>query len=433
MKELIREGDRSQQVADVQARLRSLGLQIDDETGSLRRIHPAGGADSSSSSAEILVDGIVGPHTWSELVEASWRLGDRALYLKHPPMRGDDVAALQNAAERARLRRRPRGRDLRSQHGRAPFARSRRSTESPRTGSSGREPTPRLSGLRVDRPGTARTSARGADADRASGAPERARDRRPRSRRGGSGRTRRWLEGGRHLLGALRAARRASRRARRRAFDSRAPRPKPQKPPNARGARTRSSATSSSRFHLNAHGRGRCRGVVHLLLRRIPRRRSARGQDPGGARRPRSQELPKPRSFVHDPARDPDAGGARRAGVHHAIPGGRTPRGPTLLGARRGSDRARHRPLLLRTGVAGTLSGPARQPLRCPRRRRSLPTISRALRATRSPRRSFPCACPSRRARAFADGRTSARWASETIGARSGRSSRGEPPEPVMP
>ncbi len=45
----------------------------------------------------MLVDGIVGPQTWSALVEASWRLGDRTLYLKHPPMRGDDVLALQTA------------------------------------------------------------------------------------------------------------------------------------------------------------------------------------------------------------------------------------------------------------------------------------------------------------------------------------------------
>jgi N-acetylmuramoyl-L-alanine amidase len=43
----------------------------------------------------ILVDGIVGPHTWSQLVEASWRLGDRGLYLKQPMMRGDDVLVLQ--------------------------------------------------------------------------------------------------------------------------------------------------------------------------------------------------------------------------------------------------------------------------------------------------------------------------------------------------
>ena len=94
MKGLIRHGDRSQQVADVQARLRGFGLQVDDEPGVF--------GDSTRQAVRtfqqrrgILADGIVGPNTWTELVEASWRLGDRGLYLKHPPFRGDDVALLQ--------------------------------------------------------------------------------------------------------------------------------------------------------------------------------------------------------------------------------------------------------------------------------------------------------------------------------------------------
>ncbi|HYP22531.1 MAG TPA: N-acetylmuramoyl-L-alanine amidase [Actinomycetota bacterium] len=91
---LIRQGDRSQQVADVQARLRALGLAVDDEAGVF--------GDSTRHAVRtfqqtrgVLVDGIVGPNTWTELVEASWRLGDRSLYLKVPPFRGDDVSLLQ--------------------------------------------------------------------------------------------------------------------------------------------------------------------------------------------------------------------------------------------------------------------------------------------------------------------------------------------------
>jgi N-acetylmuramoyl-L-alanine amidase len=94
MNDLIRLGDRSNRVADVQARLRGLGFTVEDET----RVF----ADSTRRAVRefqqrrnILVDGIVGPQTWQELVEASWRLGDRVLYLKHPPMRGDDIASLQ--------------------------------------------------------------------------------------------------------------------------------------------------------------------------------------------------------------------------------------------------------------------------------------------------------------------------------------------------
>lgn len=42
------------------------------------------------------VDGICGEYTWSGLVEASWRIGDRLLFLTAPNLRGDDVAALQS-------------------------------------------------------------------------------------------------------------------------------------------------------------------------------------------------------------------------------------------------------------------------------------------------------------------------------------------------
>ena len=41
------------------------------------------------------VDGICGRETWSTLVEAGYKLGDRLLYHRHPMLRGDDVADLQ--------------------------------------------------------------------------------------------------------------------------------------------------------------------------------------------------------------------------------------------------------------------------------------------------------------------------------------------------
>lgn len=40
-------------------------------------------------------DGILGPDTWGQLVEAGYRLGDRTLYLRSPAFRGDDVRDLQ--------------------------------------------------------------------------------------------------------------------------------------------------------------------------------------------------------------------------------------------------------------------------------------------------------------------------------------------------
>ncbi|MEA2507884.1 MAG: N-acetylmuramoyl-L-alanine amidase [Actinomycetota bacterium] len=94
MNGLIREGDHSQEVADVQARLRALEIALDDDWGTF------GPSTKQAVRAfqqlrGTLVDGVVGPDTWLELVEASWRLGDRVLYLKQPPLRGDDVATLQ--------------------------------------------------------------------------------------------------------------------------------------------------------------------------------------------------------------------------------------------------------------------------------------------------------------------------------------------------
>lgn len=94
MKRLIREGDRSDEVVDVQARLRAFGLALDDDSGSFGPSTKRA-VRAFQQRRGILIDGIVGPHTWNELVEASWYLGDRDLYLKYPAMRGDDVSALQ--------------------------------------------------------------------------------------------------------------------------------------------------------------------------------------------------------------------------------------------------------------------------------------------------------------------------------------------------
>ena len=94
MKDLIREGDRSQMVADVQARLRQVGIDVGDETGAFGPVTKEA-VRTFQQQRHLLADGIVGPDTWSALVEAGWRFGDRVLYFKNPPMRGDDVLALQ--------------------------------------------------------------------------------------------------------------------------------------------------------------------------------------------------------------------------------------------------------------------------------------------------------------------------------------------------
>ncbi|MDQ3964282.1 MAG: N-acetylmuramoyl-L-alanine amidase [Actinomycetota bacterium] len=94
MSDLIREGASYAEIADVQTRLRSLGFEIDDSADSFGE-STRRAVRAFQQHRGLLVDGIVGPQTWGELVEASWRLGDRILYMKSPAMRGDDVAQLQ--------------------------------------------------------------------------------------------------------------------------------------------------------------------------------------------------------------------------------------------------------------------------------------------------------------------------------------------------
>lgn len=149
---LIRPGDRSEQVADVQARLRGLGFELDDEPGSFGP-STRHAVRAFQQARHIIVDGIVGPNTWSELVEASWRLGDRMLYLRMPLMRGDDVATLQ-----ARLN--ALGFDAGREDGifGADTDRAVRAFQKeygvPEDGLAGPRTYAALAGLRVDRPGT---------------------------------------------------------------------------------------------------------------------------------------------------------------------------------------------------------------------------------------------------------------------------------------
>lgn len=91
----IRPGDRSEEVGDIQARLRALGYVVDDEPG-VYGASTLTAVRAFQQTRRILVDGLVGPHTWRQLVEAGWRLGDRTLYVRQPLMRGDDVAELQS-------------------------------------------------------------------------------------------------------------------------------------------------------------------------------------------------------------------------------------------------------------------------------------------------------------------------------------------------
>lgn len=97
MAEVVRPGDRGEQVLDIQARLGGLGYAMPaDERAGVFGPATEQAVRAFQQDRGLIVDGLVGPDTWRELVEASWTLGDRILYLRAPHMRGDDVRDLQD-------------------------------------------------------------------------------------------------------------------------------------------------------------------------------------------------------------------------------------------------------------------------------------------------------------------------------------------------
>lgn len=95
----IKQGMQGPAVEDVQTRLASLGYAIDE--------HELEGSDYGTSTAKAVSDfrvasGLatgdeVDSVCWSALVDASYKLGDRTLYLRLPNFHGADVRALQQA------------------------------------------------------------------------------------------------------------------------------------------------------------------------------------------------------------------------------------------------------------------------------------------------------------------------------------------------
>lgn len=94
----IRQGDRGPAVEDVQRRLLSLGYDLGPTGIDGVFLGATLSAVRSFQSARALAeDGIVGPETWAALVDATFTLGDRLLYLRLPYFHGRDVRIIQGA------------------------------------------------------------------------------------------------------------------------------------------------------------------------------------------------------------------------------------------------------------------------------------------------------------------------------------------------
>lgn len=93
---LVKRGQTGRMVVDVQTKLTRLGFDV-----GARRIDGVFGPETEKAvrlfqgKRGLDVDGVVGPDTWREMVEATYRLGERQLYLREPPFRGDDVREVQ--------------------------------------------------------------------------------------------------------------------------------------------------------------------------------------------------------------------------------------------------------------------------------------------------------------------------------------------------
>lgn len=92
---VLRAGSRGEPVRDLQRRLNALGFGCEPDEPGIFAAHTEDAVRRFQEHRGLPVDGVVGAQTWSALVESGFTLGDRLLYLRHPMLRGDDVAALQ--------------------------------------------------------------------------------------------------------------------------------------------------------------------------------------------------------------------------------------------------------------------------------------------------------------------------------------------------
>ena len=80
---------------DLQQRLANLGFDTAPVEAGTYGDSTAAAVRAFQSARGLRVDGVCGRQTWSNLVEAGYRLGDRLLYHRTPMLRGDDVLDLQ--------------------------------------------------------------------------------------------------------------------------------------------------------------------------------------------------------------------------------------------------------------------------------------------------------------------------------------------------
>ena len=92
----VKKGDRGSEVVDIQRRLTLLGYDLGETSvdGAFEEKTEQAVKDFQIKSS-LSATGVVDSTTWKALVDASYKLGDRALYLRFPFLHGKDVFLLQ--------------------------------------------------------------------------------------------------------------------------------------------------------------------------------------------------------------------------------------------------------------------------------------------------------------------------------------------------
>ncbi|MCE5253960.1 MAG: N-acetylmuramoyl-L-alanine amidase [Actinomycetia bacterium] len=89
-------GDIGKRVVDIQTRLAALGYFLGREgADGFFGPHTENAIRAFQQQRLLFADGVVEDNTWTELVEAGYKPGERLLYLRVPAIRGDDVLYLQ--------------------------------------------------------------------------------------------------------------------------------------------------------------------------------------------------------------------------------------------------------------------------------------------------------------------------------------------------
>src|SRR3990172_4841412 len=89
-------GDRGEEIADIQRHLLKLSIKVGiSGVDGVFGKNTANAIKKFKAANDLPADSVVDQRTWKLLVEQSYEIGERLLYLKSPNFRGKDVQDLQ--------------------------------------------------------------------------------------------------------------------------------------------------------------------------------------------------------------------------------------------------------------------------------------------------------------------------------------------------